>query len=181
MKGTRLALNCVYVLIFLVTQGCGGSSSNDSQAPSSQNQGSGNQSTELEGSWLKSCGVADPTDPSSHYDIVTISFSGNSFNSDIKNYTDAGCSTPLAFSPNPTASGTFIVGNSVALAAGGSATQIDTHINTYNGAPFDIDTYGIFRIDTDTLYMEDDTGALDGSSPALRPDSLDFNRPFIRQ
>ncbi|MCU7809645.1 MAG: hypothetical protein KZQ77_00205 [Candidatus Thiodiazotropha sp. (ex Notomyrtea botanica)] len=174
MKGFNLRL--VFAISFaILLQGCGGGS----DVPG--NITSGAQPLELEGSWRKACGRADISDPSSHYDIVTVTFSGNLLFSDIENYEDAACVIPQSFSPNPTASGTFVIGTEVTLSDGTQATEIDSHVDTFNGAPFQIDEYGIYRIEVDILYVEDDSGLNDGTTPALRPNSLDYNRPFIRQ
>lgn len=186
MQGTHPALKYLLILLIAVTYGCGGGSSSSeedsgSDGNNSGNSGSGNQSTELEGVWKKSCGISDATDPDSFHDIITLTFTGNGFNSDIENFEDAGCQIPLALSPNPSASGTFILGNSVSLAGGNSATQLDTHIVTYNGAPFEIDDYTIYLIDNNILYLGADDDVFDGSSAMLRSQTLDYNRPYIRQ
>lgn len=70
----------------------------------------GNVSSDLDGTWLKSCGAVDQHDPETLYDIIELSFSGNEFSSSILNFTDPQCLASLSFSPNPTASGVFIVG-----------------------------------------------------------------------
>jgi len=135
-----------------------------------------NEPTVLEGTWRKPCGSMD-----SHYDVITQTFTGNRFESDIRNYTDSNCLNPLSGAPNPTASGTLNIGNVINTTGGLKANELDTHIDTSNGAPFDEDDYTIFYIDTNMLYLGDDTGILDGSSPALRPDTLDASRIYERQ
>ncbi len=175
MKGLTPAF--IAALVFFL-QGCGGSSSSTSPSVETPNNG---QTTELEGSWRKSCSPADPMDPDTHYDIITLTFSGNEFYSDIENYGDSGCSAPLPISPNPTASGTFVLGELITATDGTQAREIDTHIDTYNGAPFIINDYVIYRIVTDTLYLADESGGYDGSIPQLRPQTLDYTRPFVRQ
>jgi len=143
----------------------------------------GNVSSDLDGTWLKSCGAVDQHDPETLYDIIELNFSGNEFSSSILNFTDPQCLASLSFSPNPTASGVFIVGGSVMTDDGEAGTEIDTHIDMFNGAPFDIDDFGVYLIDGDNLYFGDvdGEGEDDGSAPDLRPSSLDYNRAFIRQ
>ncbi len=175
---TRFCLTFFLSTLFL--SGCGGSSGNSSASPTDITQ-PGSQVSDLEGSWYKSCGAVDPTDANTHYDIVTLTFSGNEFYSEIENYEDGNCLTPLAIAPNPTASGTFELGSLVTTTNGAQATEIDTHIDTYNGASFTIDDHDIYRIDTDILYLGEEDSVYDGSSPALRPQTLDFTRPFYRQ
>ena len=146
--------------------------------------GGGSGVTALEGTWKKTCGIGegeDPANPNAFYDAVTLTFIGNNFDSDIKNYSDTGCSMPIPVAPNPTAKGTFTVGNSLTTTGGLQASEIDTHITEFNGAPFDIDDFDIFHIDVNTLYFGDISGAKDGTSSALRPGTLDFNRVFRRQ
>ena len=176
-------------------QACGGgSSSNTKEGLSSTNadalssvvssessSSTPAQAAELEGVWKKFCGAADLSDPDTHYDIITVTFSGNTLFSSIENYEDASCSVALSFAPNPTASGTFSIGNSVTLIDATQAMELDSHINTYNGAEFKIDEYGLYRIEGDVVYFEDDTEVKDGSTPELRPNTLNYNRPFYRQ
>ena len=175
MKGVFAGYTVFFVLL---VQGCGGSSSTNTT--NIQNTPS-NQTTELEGVWRKPCGPNDPTDPDTHYDIVTLTFSGSNFESDIENYSDALCNTAFPLSPNPTAEGTFTLGSTLTSLGGTDATEIDSHIDTFNGAPFQINDYGIFRIDGDTLYLEKDDDILDGSSSVLRNIELDYNRAYQRQ
>ena len=160
------------------------SSSSGSSGGSSSSSGSssgGSSVTTLEGTWIKACGIADPNDPDSHSDIVTTTFSGNQLDSNIENYQDAACTVPLPVAPNPTSSGTFTVGDTLTTTGGLQATEIDSHIDTFNGAPFVIDEFTIFYIDGNSLFLGDDSGALDALSDATRPDTLNFNREFIRQ
>jgi len=161
------------IVISLNLAGCGGGSdSGSTSTPSS-----------LEGRWVKSCSPGefeDITNPGL-YDVISLTFRGNTFYSDIKNYTDSGCNTPLASSPNPTASGTFSIGASVLTFSGPVANEIDTTITQQNGAPFIVNEYDIFYIEGNNLFFGDTSGPNDASSPALRPDDLDPFRYFVRQ
>jgi hypothetical protein len=197
MKGLATHVLPVVFTIALLQACGGGSGGSNTPAGSDENtepedtqtentesedtQSDSTQSSELEGVWRKLCGPADTSDSNTHYDIVTVTFSGNELSSDIENYEDSACTAPLSIAPNPTASGTFVVGDTLTLSDGTQATTLDSHIDTYDGAPFVIDEYGIYRIEGDILYMEDDTGVRDATSPELRPDILDYNRPFYRQ
>ncbi len=168
------------VLLALMTSACGGGSSgSNSTNPVSPLS---TTPTILEGTWLKSCGVVDAADPSSFYDIVTATFSGNSFSSSIQNFTDANCTVPFALAPNPTASGVFsLSGVAVTTTSGVQAFEFDSSITQSNGAPFDNDDFDIFYLNGNTLYFGIIDGVLDASTPSLRPDTLDFNRGFVRQ
>ena len=135
----------------------------------------------LEGSWKKSCSPNDPLDPDSLYEVITLSFTGNRFTSDIKNYSNSLCTIPSSYSQNPTASGYTVFGNQVTTTGGLNATELDTHITIYNGAQFVVNDYTIFVIENDILLMGDDDGRLDGSTALLRPDTIDTIRQFIRQ
>ncbi len=180
-------------VIFLQACGGGGSSSTKDESTNTSSDASSSivsssssssvstQSTELEGVWKKFCGAADVSDPDTHYDIVTATFLGDTFSSNIENYTDPSCSIPLSFAPNPTASGTFSIGDSVTLIDATEAKELDSHVDTYNGAEFEIDEYGLYRIEGGIVYFEDDSGVKDASTPELRPDALNYNRPFYRQ
>jgi hypothetical protein len=137
--------------------------------------------TVLEGSWKKSCGAVDPADPDSLYDEVTLTFAGNGFTSDIKNFTNSLCTTPLPMYPNPKAAGNFVIGNQITTTGGLNATELDSHITSFNGAPFDENDYTIFVIENDILLLGDDDDFLDGSTAQLRSDTIDTNRQFIRQ
>jgi len=135
----------------------------------------------LSGTWLKPCGSVDNTDPDSLYDIVEVTLTGSSFSSSILNYIDPSCSTLLSMAPNPTSSGTHTTGENFTTTGGLTATEMDTHITQFNGAPFDIDDYSLYYLDEDIVYFGDTEGFKDGSSNALRSDTIDFNRAFYRQ
>ncbi|MAA65553.1 MAG: hypothetical protein CL581_12330 [Alteromonadaceae bacterium] len=178
-----------FTLASTLMAGCGGSSDSSDQGTNSSGTGSesdssqgGNdndstnptgEATVLEGTWRKQCG---PVAGQEHSDIVTLTFTGNTFTSDIENYLDAGCNVPYAEAPNPTASGTFVLGEDVMLSSGVTATELDSHITQFDGAPFDIDEYNVIYIQGDILY----TGEGEADSPQQRPTSLDYNRPFDR-
>ncbi|WP_028304376.1 hypothetical protein [Oceanospirillum maris] len=170
---------------------CGGSSSSSSStgdvsdgAGDSSGSGDGTSSgstTVLEGVWTKPCGIADKLDPDSHYDIVTATFSGNLYASNIENYIDPACSVPLSYAPNPTADGTFSVGNEITTSSGTAARELDAHVTRYNGAEFDIHDYTTFVITGNTLYFGDQSGVNDGTTQAQRSTTLDFERAFFKQ
>jgi len=147
---------------------CGGSGSNAT-------------ATILEGSWVKSCSAQDPNDPDTYYDVITVSFASNRFDSSVEIYTDTGCTIPDALSPNPTASGNFTVGNNLTTTGGLEATELDSQVILSNGRTFNSNDFNIFYITGNILYVGDTRGTNDGSTPALRPDSLDLNRGFDRQ
>ncbi len=173
----RIKFSLLMLSLFIITA-CGGGGSNTP----ANTVNIVSTPTVLEGSWKKSCSVSDPLDPGTTYDIITLSFTGNSFTSDIKNYSDSLCTTPFSYAPNPTASGYIEIGNQVTTTGGLNATELDSHITTFNGAPFIEDDYTIFIIQNNVLLMADDyDDILDGSTAQLRPDTINTNRQFIRQ
>jgi hypothetical protein len=107
----------------------------------------------LEGSWIRHCQVADSSDPESHYDVIRLRFSNDSFSSDIKNFSDSQCIKPFKYAPNPTASGKFSLGNSFVNAQNKTVTEIDTLITKFNGSPFDIKQFEVFIIQENKLYF----------------------------
>ncbi|TCS38749.1 hypothetical protein [Reinekea marinisedimentorum] len=166
----------------VLISGCGseGGSTVDEAVPSTVENNTPS-TTELEGSWLKSCSAVDQEDPETLYDIVALEFTGSTFSSSIQNYTDSSCLTSFDYAPNPTSSGYFSLGSDVTTSGGLQATEIDTHIEIYNGAEFDIDEYTIYYIDGTALYVGDDSGINDASSAELRPNALNFERVFVKQ
>jgi hypothetical protein len=171
---------CIISLVALIS-GCGGGSGSSNDNELTEPSSNDNELTELEGTWLKTCSAVDLNDSETLYDIIELKFVNNEINSSILNFTDPQCSTSLSISPNPTSSGEFSLGGQVTTSGGLQSTKIDTSIDTFNGAPFLIDEFGIYFIDNNTVYFGDKNGVNDGSTPDLRPISLDYNRIFIRQ
>jgi hypothetical protein len=184
----------VLVMVFALTA-CGGGNSGDDvdgEEPVNSNDngeivdsggdgGASGKVTELEGTWIKPCGIMDMEDPETHYDVVEIVFTGSRFTSDIKNYVDSSCTQPLSFAPNPTASGTFALGGEVTTESGIKAREMDSHITTFDGADFNVDKFTIYAIETGALYMGADTDEKDGSTPEHRATTLDFERAYFAQ
>lgn len=139
--------------------------------------------TELEGTWVKPCGIGYREVPEApyHYDVVEIVFTGSSFASDIKNYEDSSCTQPISYAPNPTSSGTFSLGGEVMTESGIMARELDSHITIFDGAEFDVDNFTIYAIETGTLYMGKQTPEKDESTPELRETALDFERAYFAQ
>lgn len=137
--------------------------------------------TVLDGVWVKECGPVEETEGDPLYDVVTLTFEGNDFKSDIKNFMDASCMTPLAVSPNPTSSGDLSIGDEIVAESGLLVHELDTHITEYNGAEFDLYDYTIFRIEADKLYLGKNTGVNDGESAETRHQALNFERIYHKQ
>ncbi|SFM32598.1 hypothetical protein [Marinobacter zhejiangensis] len=178
-----------FTLVSALMTGCGGGSDGDDQNTNNPGSGSGTDSSQggndhgsgasngeptvLEGTWRKPCG---PVPGEEHHDIVTFTSTGNEFTSSIENYTDANCTNPHPDAPNPTSLGTFTLGDDVLLSDGVTATEFDSHITHFDGAPFIVDDYNIVYIQGDTLYI----GVEGGETPAQRPTSLDYDQPYYR-
>lgn len=137
----------------------------------------------LTGIWLKPCGpIGDPHDPEEFFDIVTMNFqSGSQWEVNILNFTDANCTTSYDVSPNPTAAGTYEIGDHITDINNNIVHQIDTHVTSFNGAPFDMHEYDIVMVEENTLYHGNSYGALDATSPARRPNTLNRQRVWHRQ
>jgi hypothetical protein len=179
VKG-RFHFSSIIFISLLIAQGCGGGSSSNTATPVT-NIVPDSTPTELEGTWTKSCSPENPGEPDTLYETVTITFSGNQFSSDIHVYDDINCLIPNSAHPNPTASGLLRIGDPVQASDGTWATELDSHIEYYGGAPFDIDEYGIYLIVGDVLYVEDPDGSGDGTSPQSRFLTLDYTYPLLRQ
>lgn len=160
----------------------GGSGSGDAhQAPVNEEGKVESDETVLDGVWVKGCGPVEGAEDDPLYDVVTLTFQGYELHSDIKNFMDASCITPLEGAPNPTASGDLFIGDEVVAESGLLAHQLNTHITEYNGADFDLYDYTIFRIEINKLYLGKDTENNDGESSETRNKSLDFERIYYKQ
>lgn len=175
----------VCTLVSALMVGCGGGGNGSNLESVNEDAGSpgegedngpvtpGDQITALEGTWKKQCGRVDGE---LHYDIVTVTFTRGTYTTSIENFIDSGCLTPLPEAPNPVASGNFSLGEDVLLSDGVTATELNTQVTRFNGADFEINEYDIVYIKNNVLY----TSIESGSSPELRPTSLNYNRPFDR-
>lgn len=176
----NIILPVVLALLLSACESGSSSGSSETDAPPLTAIGAGTgEATALEGTWFKECSL-DSSEEDGFYETIELKFSGNTIASDIKIYEDADCTVPFDFAPNPTASGVFLVGESVVTTDGVQATEFDTHITVYDGAEFDIYEYDIFYIQGGELYFGELSGELDASSPSARPDTLDFERTFYK-
>lgn len=121
--------------------------------------------------------MENPGEEDSLYDTVRLTFDGNKISSDIKVYEDANCLKPFVRAPNPTASGKFIIGGTRTSIDGEIVTELDVHIERFNGAPFDTKNYDIFYLDGDALYFSFEAA----EEPSDRPDTLDMDRVFYKE
>ena len=137
------------------------------------------QASPLEGSWIRHCQIADASDPESHYDIIRLKFSSDSFSSDIKNFTDSQCLHALKYAPNPTASGKFSIAKSFENSQGKTVTEIDTLITKFNGAPFDIKQFEVFMIQENKLYFSVQSSDDTSSTAQQRETNINFSHYFI--
>ena len=168
---------CIAVLAAVVS-GCGGGSSDGVIKRGDSDTG---LVTELEGKWVKSCSAVDQADSETLYDIVELTFINNKVHSSIHNFIDSDCSVPFSKSLNPKASADFRIGDKVMISGGQEATEIDSHIERSEGAPFIANEFDVYLISNDRLYFGDTNGDNDGSMATLRPQSLNYNRRYIEQ
>ena len=144
---------------------CGDSSDEPTPAPTFQEQ--------LQGAWSM-CKASTGT---SNFDILTFSGLNVTVTSDaFPNETCTGTGTPQT--PR---SGAVVIGASV-TATLGSASVTATRLDITIEGPTQ---YNLAYINTaatpDRMYMGDTSGANDGSTPDLRPVSLDDSRFFTKQ
>ncbi len=168
---------CVAVFAAVVS-GCGGGSSDGVISRGDSDTG---LVTELEGKWVKSCGAVDQADSETLYDIVELTFINNKLSSNIRNFIDSDCFMPYSDSPNPKANADFRIGDKIITLNGPEATEIDSHIEKSEGAPFIANEFDVYHINNDRLYFGDTNGENDGSTAALRPVSLNYNRIYMQQ
>ncbi len=166
-KLKKLNLLAVIVIILSGCGGGGGGAGNTNETP-----------TVLEGIWVKACDVSSLAGT---YDIVTMTFTGNTFVSKGESFTDIDCMVVNTANPSATLSGTFIIGSELTTTGGLQANEFNIHSDTFNDASYDDHSYTIFNITGDILYAGDDSGVKDASTEALRPDTLDLDRIFNRQ
>lgn len=158
----------ITVLLVILNSGCGGSESENVNVVT----------TEVEGRWVNPCSAVNQSNPNTIYDVFIITFTGNNFSFDIKNYSEASCTTPHKEIPNPTASGVFTIGNSLMTTEGLQAKELDFHVSKSNGASFTADNFSIFYIAENILYFGVGNGGSVGSTPELRTSTLNFNRGY---
>ena len=128
--------------------------------------------TLLQGAWS----TCKPGTGTSNLDMLT--FSGLSVSRTGNSYTTEDCTgTPT---PMPPGSGTIVLGAAVATTLDTipvTAIQLDVSMG---GTDYTLG-YVDFATDPDRLYMGTHTPPNDGSTPALRPTTLDGTRYFTRQ
>lgn len=114
----------------------------------------------LAGSWVSGCVPTDPGEQPDNSKVVTWTFSGNgNMTANIQYYSDSNCTQADTTLP---LSGTYVIGSGVN--ADGSQ-NLDYVLNGTN-------IYEIFRVADGYLYLGDDTGANDATTPDTRPNTL---------
>jgi len=171
------------LLIFLssiLIYGCGGSNSGSEQT------------TALEGTWIKSCSLDNKlnlNDPDV-YSAITLTYEeAAKIQRETKTYQDSSCSVPTtAYNPpdqhpdnweNPisTASGQFFLYETITTTEGLQATKIFTTYSKITGNNIALDDYNIFYINADTMFIGNKTAISNG----VFPNTLDLTREYIKQ
>ncbi len=129
--------------------------------------------TELEGTWVYIC--KDRGDGVFFKSKGT--FSGDSFNFSIQEYSNSGCSR---LTGDSSGSGKFSIGKSITTSSGLSAKEIDITTLKQDGKDVNVKDYDIFRIDGRDLYFGKYTSKYDGESRSGRPIDLDFDENLIK-
>lgn len=169
----------IFPLVLSVTiAGCGGETSD---GVIGRDDGDTGLATELEGVWLKACGSVDESDSETLHDIVELTFTNNKVSSSIRNFIDSDCLIPYSDSPNPKAIAEFEIGDEIIAEGGLEVTEIDSQIDRSEGAPFIANAFDIYLITNGDLYFGNSNCFNDGSTAALRPDVVNYNRLFERQ
>ncbi|MEE9319068.1 MAG: hypothetical protein V3U76_01360 [Granulosicoccus sp.] len=114
----------------------------------------------LQGSWLTPCAESS---------ISKLVFAGDVVAGNVADFNDAECVILLE---NTAFEGTYVLGDSVTTSSGMQATEIDI-TDKVSGAT----TMSIVFIQDDMLYL----GDADLVAEVARPDTLNFNRGFVRQ
>lgn len=126
--------------------------------------------TSIEGRWVHGCTLIDPNDPDEGFRIWTLTIENNRFASWIRNFTNPGCVSTSAIYSQVVFQGYFELGEDLTTSDGLAASAIKVvTLEPKQSIEFDI-----FHISGHKLYFGQTTGTLDGTSEALRPDSLDF-------
>lgn len=159
-----------------IDAGNSSSAATSSSSTSSAVSSTGNNSSVLVGTWFRDCAEENPGEEDTLYDTVELQIDQLKMNSDIRVYEDASCTIPFAHAPNPTASGTYIIGTTFTSDDGLEVTELDTHLTEINGAEFDIHEYTIFYIDGERLYF-----GIDTEDTTHRVTNLDLIRVFYKQ
>ncbi|MCB1757545.1 MAG: hypothetical protein KDJ38_18635 [Gammaproteobacteria bacterium] len=133
--------------------------------------------TILEGNWIKSCSLINPTDSEEGYRIWTLTFQGNRFSSHIRNFTTPGCTSASAIYSQVIFQGYFEFGEADVSAEGLPVKRIDVYTQT----PFTNIEYDIFYQDGNRLYFGDTSGQMNGKTLETRPDSLDFYWELVKE
>ncbi|MBX2839817.1 MAG: hypothetical protein KTR35_23370 [Gammaproteobacteria bacterium] len=188
----------LFVVIGLV--GCDSSdddSSGDTSMPDGSDEEIASAPATLLGEWRLDCVLSDPEEPDVEYATQTLTFTDNLSTSEVQYFSDSGCSNLIE---------TVLVESSVVYPEGtaatglGNASFIDTTLESvlFDGEPLPEEepnfvnigqtTYSIFLVVDNLLYLGDidlnDDGngiGLNGSTPELRPTSLDQSQPRVRQ
>jgi len=134
-------------------------------------QGSGGAATALQGTWETPCLFNQEDDV---YEIITLNFEGNNFDSNGSEYSDLNCEVHES---DFDLSGTFEIGSSLTTPSGVAVNAIDYSV--FNGS---ISVFDIFRIEANLLLFGDTDGdENDGVTAERRAIELDTGTPFIRQ
>ena len=135
----------------------------------------------LDGTWLKSCGLANPDDFFVLFDIVTTTIDEMTFSTSFENYTDPSCTVPFEYAPNPITSGTIVVGKATLVDGGNEAVEIDSYTEKFNGEDVDVIEYSVYRVSGNSLLFGQSTEENDGSSVDNRHSQMANTRVFVRQ
>ncbi len=147
----------------------------------------------LNGTWIRSCGVSDEDDLSEGYEIINLTFNGDTGTSTVYSYSDASCSTPTTQGPQVIAlEVSFVFPDGSVTTSLGDAKYIDVTtegatadgVQVPNATGFTETLYDIYLVTNDgKLYFGNDNeldDSANGDSPETRPQTLETTFFFTR-
>ena len=127
--------------------------------------GSSNPNTRVVGTWETACVMESP-----NYSLTRITFADGEVDSNKIIYSDSSCTTQTGTTSS--ISGPYIIGGSVATSNGVTAYELDVTV-TLGGT--DTTLMDILRVEGETLYLSGQ------ASFQIRPTTLDYNKPYLKQ
>lgn len=163
----KIILCGVFILLTTALSGCNDNKNNGDAAT-----GSGD-TTELEGRWNDIACYYWKGD----FSKGSVTFSGSTYSSSGTNYSDSECTVSIGAY---TASGTFVIGNTMITSSGLDAKEYNATLLKSNGISFNVQLFDIFKIEGGKLYFGDDSGQQDTSTKEKRPTDLDFINYLVK-
>jgi len=152
---------------------------------------------QLQGTWVRECQPFDPDEPDGSYEITTMDFQGNDYQSNTTVYQDSSCTTELTRGFLQAGS-SFQAYGTLTRPTGGANTQLGAaaFINI-NNERYTIDnqpivasmvsffqpetTYTIVLVSENQFFLGDDYASQDAESTAGRPRTLNMEQAYTKR